>query len=160
MAASVVDRDTVEFKVFRKNFAYLKDGLKEELDAFVPLLYQAGLITSESRDKIMLRTADKTQRTVDLLVTIESQVKTNQAAFSTFLRELKSLPPLQHLSEKLQGDCDHILNLDSCSAETPAEPTGQQLHAPLEADGDPTDQPLASRDGPIVGPPSPVVQGA
>ena len=156
MAASVVDRDTVELKAFRKNFAYLKDGLKEELDAFVPLLYQAGLITSESRDKILLTTAYKTQRTVDLLVAIESQVKTNQAAFSTFMRELKSLPPLQHLAEKLQGDCDHILNLDSYSAETPVEPTGQQLRAPLEADSDPTDQQLASRDGPIAGPPLPL----
>ena len=183
MAAPVVARATVEFRVFRKNFAYLKDGLKEELDALTPLLYQHDFITPECRDKVLLRMRDKNQRTLDLLVAVESQVKTNPTAFSTFMRVLTSLPPLMHLAEKLQGDCDHMLNpplgsyrtetptyppldsyrtetptdppLDSYHTETPTDPAGQLLHAPLEAESDPTDQPLASRHGAVAGPPPP-----
>ena len=135
MASTVVAEGSVEFKVFKKNFAYLKDGLKKELDAFVPLLYEKDLVTPENRDKA-LGTADINKRTIDLLTAIECQVKTNPNAFSSFLGVLKSVPALGHLATKLEGDYDHMVKppLDSYSAETPTDPCGSQLVAPLEAD--------------------------
>lgn len=147
MASTVVAEGSVEFKVFKKNFAYLKDGLKKELDAFVPQLYEKDLVTPENRDKA-LGTADINKRTIDLLTAIECQVKTNPNAFSSFLGVLKSVPALGHLATKLEGDYDHMVKppLDSYSAETPTDPCGSQLVAPLEADDETEKTEAGQRD--------------
>ena len=147
MASTVVAEGSVEFKVFKKNFAYLKDGLKKELDAFVPQLYEKDLVTPENRDKA-LGTADINKRTIDLLTAIECQVKTNPNAFSSFLGVLKSVPALGHLATKLEGDYDHMVKppLDSYSAETPTDPCGSQLVAPLEADDETEKTEVGQRD--------------
>ena len=139
MASTGGAESSFEIKVFRKNFAYLKDGLKNELDAFVPLLYEKDLVTEDKRDKALATgTADINKRTIDLLTAIECQVKTNPNAFSSFLGVLKSVPALGHLAYKLEGDYDHMVKppLDSYSAETPTDPCGSQLVAPLEADNE------------------------
>ena len=139
MASTGEAESSFEIKVFRKNFAYLKDGLKNELDAFVPLLYEKDLVTEDKRDKALATgTADINKRTIDLLTAIECQVKTNPNAFSSFLGVLKSVPALRHLAYKLEGDYDHMVKppLDSYSAETPTDPCGSQLVAPLEADNE------------------------
>ena len=147
MASTVVAKDSVEFKVFRKNFAYLKDGLKTELNALVPLLYQNDLITQERKDSALGK-ADMNQRTVDLLNAIECQVKTNPTAFSSFLEVLKSVPALGHLAKKLEDDCEHMMKppLASYSAETPTDPSGAQLVAPLEADDETEKTQVCHRD--------------
>ena len=138
---------SVEFKVFRKNFAYLKDGLKTELNALVPLLYQNDLITQERKDSALGK-ADINQRTVDLLTAIECQVKTNPTAFSSFLGVLKSVPALGHLAKKLEDDSEHMMKppLASYSAETPTDPSERQLVAPLEADDETEKTRVCHRD--------------
>ena len=152
-----VAKDSVEFKVFRKNFAYLKDGLKTELNALVPLLYQNDLITQERKDSALGK-ADINQRTVDLLTAIECQVKTNPTAFSSFLGVLKSVPALGHLAKKLEDDCEHMMKppLASYSAETPTEPSGPQLVAPHEVDDETEKTQVCHRDnGAMTTPPPP-----
>ena len=153
MASKSVAEDSVEFKVFRKNFAYLKDGLKTELNALVPLLYQSDLITQERKDNALGK-ADMNQRTVDLLNAIECQVKTNPTAFSNFLGVLKSVPALRHLANQLEDDRQHMMKppLASYSAETPTEPCGPQLVAPHEADGETEKTQVCHRDNGAVVP--------
>ena len=157
MASTVVTKDSVEFKVFRKNFAYLKDGLKTELNALVPLLYQNDLITQERKDSALGK-ADINQRTVDLLTAIECQVKTNPTAFSSFLGVLKSVPALGHLAKKLEDDREHMMKppLASCSAETPTDLSGLRLVAPHEADDETEKTQVCHRDnGAMTTPPPP-----
>ena len=149
MASTGVPEGSVEIKVFRKNFAYLKVGLKNELDAFVPLLYEKDLVTEDNRDKALaIGTTDINKRTIDLLTAIECQVKTNPNAFSSFLGVLKSVPALRHLANRLEGDYDHMVKppLDSYSAETPTDPCGSQLVAPLEADDETEKTEVGQRD--------------
>ena len=158
MASTVVAKNPVEFRVFKKNFGFLKDGLKTELNALVPLLYQSDLITQERKDNALGK-ADMNQRTVDLLNAIECQVKTNPTAFSSFLGVLKSVPALGHLANKLEGDYEHMMKppLASYSAETPTESSGSQLVAPLEADDETEKTEVCLRDnGAVVTPPPPL----
>ena len=95
--------DSVEYRIFRDEYASLHEGIQAELDKIVPKAYSAGLIGSATEDAATLITWTSDQKANSLLKAIDSRIKTESRAFYDFLEVLMSLPTLQFFADRLNG---------------------------------------------------------
>ena len=95
--------DSVEYRIFRDEYASLHEGIQPELDKLVPKAYSAGLIGSATEEAATLITWTTNQKANSLLKAIDSRIKTDSRAFYVFLKVLMSLPTLQYFADRLKG---------------------------------------------------------
>ena len=113
---AVSGMDSVEYRIFRDEYAFLHEGIQAELDKIVPKAYSAGLIGSATEDAATLITWTSDQKANSLLKAIDSRIKTESRAFYDFLEVLMSLPTLRFLADRLNGRLPPELQLKMASS--------------------------------------------
>lgn len=108
--------DSVEYRIFKDEYAFLHEGIKSELDKLVPKAYSAGLIGSATEDAATLITWTSDQKANSLLKAIDSRIKTDSRAFYDFLEVLMSLPTLRFFADRLNGRLPPELQLKIASS--------------------------------------------
>ena len=108
--------DSVEYRIFRDEYASLHEGIKPELDKLVPKAYSAGLIRSATEDAATLITWTSDQKANSLLKAIDSRIKTESRVFYDFLEVLMSLPTLRFFADRLNGRLPPELQLKMASS--------------------------------------------
>ena len=108
--------DSVEYRIFRDEYASLHEGIQPELNKLVLRAYSAGLIGSATKKAATLITWTTNQKANSLLEDIDSRIKTDSRAFYDFLKVLMSLPTLQYFADRLNRRLPPDLQLKMASS--------------------------------------------